>query len=118
MLNGDDSGAKKVVVQEESMKTLEALQQNLGSVLEDCEDGLCNIFTPHGQEITEPTEIRDQGQLFILVPFGRLFMWPGFHIGYKVRWRFLIEKNNVTLLMLGVRLHEGISFLAKVPFVL
>lgn len=95
MLNGEeDTGAKAVLVQKESMKTLEALQRKLGSVLEHCEDGSCKIFTPLGQEITEPMQIQGPERLFILVPEGRLFMWPGFHIGYRVRRIFFVRMVN------------------------
>jgi hypothetical protein len=61
------------------------LRRAAGNLLPGCERGSCRVFDQYGFEATDPSALTE-GQLLFLVPEGRHFVWPAFHVGHTATW--------------------------------
>ena len=84
--NGDTSPSRMRVVRLEPKRvtSMAVLKWELGQEVVGCGSGTCRVFDQQANEIESLRSLKDGQKLFLVLP-GKLFVWPAFHVGYKVR---------------------------------
>jgi hypothetical protein len=82
--NGDSDTTRTVNLDPRTLGSVGDLRMELGKAVMGCGGAACRVFTATGREVDSLQGLHDDMHLFLVHP-GRNFVWPAFHVGYKVR---------------------------------